>query len=63
MSTARFLKTDFSIMWKKLKLIHVLYKNGLRLLSPLYKDYITARKKYIQRLNDVSYLPFGPGWG
>ena len=50
-------------MWKKLKLISILYRNGLRLLSPLYADYITARKDYIQRLNNVSYLSSGPWMG
>ncbi len=60
MHTERFSKTDFSIMWKKLELIRILFTNGLCLLSPLYADYITARKDYIQRLANVSYLSSGP---
>jgi hypothetical protein len=58
MDSARYLKTDFSVMWKKLKLIRILRMNGLSLLSPLLADYITARKDYIQRLTDASSLSF-----
>jgi hypothetical protein len=63
MGRDRYLETDFSVMWKKLKLIRILYQNGLRLLSPLYADYIAARKKYIQKLHDVGYLSSGPYTG
>ena len=50
-------------MWKKLKLIQILQKNGLRRsLSPLFANYIAARKKYIQKLLDVS-CSSGPRMG
>jgi len=49
-------------MWKKLLLMRILDMNGLSLLSPLYADYVSARKAYIQKLNKVSYSLLVAGW-
>ena len=42
-------------MWKKLL--------GLSLPSPLYADYVSTRKAYIQKLNKVSLFSSGPWMG
>ena len=47
-------------MWKKLQLIRILCVNGLSLLTPLYANYISARKDYIKKLMDVGYLASAP---
>lgn len=43
-------------MWKKLKLIRILVKHGVPLVSELFEEYKTALASYIQRLDSVSRL-------
>ena len=49
-------------MWKKLLLIRILRKNGLTSLSPLFADYVSARKAYIQKLIKVTCSLLVAGW-